>query len=89
SANLEQPLIAWATGQPVTMYGIAGIFSGAALVFFALLGFDVVATASEEAEDPKRTIPRGITLGLGMVIVLYILVAIVTSGMVSYKVLAQ
>lgn len=89
SANLEQPLIAWATGQPVTMYGIAGIFSGAALVFFAFLGFDVVATASEEAEDPKRTIPRGITLGLGMVIVLYILVAIVTSGMVSYKVLAQ
>ena len=75
SANLEQPLIAWATGQPVTMYGIAGIFSGAALVFFAFL--------------PKRTIPRGITLGLGMVIVLYILVAIVTSGMVSYKVLAQ
>ncbi len=89
SAQMEQPLFEWLTHQPATMYGIAGIFSGTALVFFAFLGFDVVATASEEAKDPKRTIPRGVTLGLGLVIILYILVAIVTSGMVSYKVLAQ
>ncbi|OTA26585.1 amino acid permease [Alloscardovia macacae] len=87
--TLEQPLFQWLSGAPATMYGVAGIFSGTALVFFAFLGFDVVATASEEAKDPKRTIPRGITLGLGIVIALYILVAIVTSGMVSYKDLAK
>ncbi|MFD0705585.1 APC family permease [Alloscardovia venturai] len=88
-STFEQPLLQWMSGKTATMYGVGGIFSGAALVFFAFLGFDVVATTSEEAKDPKRTIPRGITLGLAIVIALYVLVAIVTSGMVSYKVLAQ
>jgi APA family basic amino acid/polyamine antiporter len=57
-------------------------------VFFAFIGFDVVATASEEAVNPKKTVPRGITLGVIMVTILYVLVAIVTTGMVSYKQLA-
>ncbi|MCI1901958.1 MAG: amino acid permease [Bifidobacteriaceae bacterium] len=83
-----QPLFQWVTGQAPSIYGVSGIISGAALVFFAFIGFDVVATASEEAVNPKKTVPRGITLGVIMVTILYVLVAIVTTGMVSYKQLA-
>ena len=68
---------------------MTGIISGAALVFFAFLGFDVVATASEETVNPKKNVPLGIGVGLGLIIVLYTLVAIVTTGMVSYKDLAK
>lgn len=83
-----QPLFQWMTGQEPTIYGISGILSGAALVFFAFIGFDVVATASEEAINPKKTVPRGIMFGVAIVTVMYILVAIVTAGMVPYKDLA-
>ena len=85
---MNQPLWQWVTGMTPSIYGVPGILSGAALVFFAFLGFDVVATASEEAENPKRNVPLGIGVGLVLVIVLYMLVAIVTTGMVSYKDLA-
>lgn len=88
SGGLFQPLWQWMTGMSPSIYGIPGILSGAALVFFAFLGFDVVATASEEAKDPKRTVPRGIFLGMCLVTILYVLVAVVTTGMVSYKDLA-
>ena len=87
-ATLNQPLWQWVTGMAPSMYGVPGILSGAALVFFAFLGFDVVATASEETRNPRRNVPLGIGVGLGLVIVLYTLVAIVTTGMVSYKDLA-
>lgn len=86
---MTQPLLQWVTGQQPTVYGISGIVSGAALVFFSFLGFDVVATASEEAKNPKRNVPLGIGIGMLLVIVMYMLVAIVTTGMVSYKDLAK
>ena len=89
SAVMNQPLWQWATGMTPSIYGVAGIISGAALVFFAFLGFDVVATTSEEAINPKRNVPLGIGVGMGLIIVLYTLVAIVTTGMVSYKALAK
>ena len=89
SAVMNQPLWQWATGMTPSLYGVAGIISGAALVFFAFLGFDVVATTSEEAINPKRNVPLGIGVGMGLIIVLYTLVAIVTTGMVSYKDLAK
>lgn len=89
SAVMNQPLWQWATGMTPSIYGVAGIISGAALVFFAFLGFDVVATTSEEAINPKRNVPLGIGVGMGLIIVLYTLVAIVTTGMVSYKDLAR
>ena len=89
SAVMNQPLWQWATGMTPSIYGVAGIISGAALVFFAFLGFDVVATTSEEAINPKRNVPLGIGVGMGLIIVLYTLVAIVTTGMVSYKDLAK
>ncbi|MCK2023739.1 amino acid permease [Microbacterium sp. kSW2-24] len=84
-----QSLFSFMTGSDPTMYGVFGILSGAALVFFAFIGFDVVATSAEETKDPKRTVPRGIILGLIIVTVLYVLVAIVITGMVSYTELAK
>lgn len=89
TATMEQPLWQWATGMIPSIYGVAGIISGAALVFFAFLGFDVVATTSEETVNPKKNVPLGIGVGMGLIIVLYTLVAIVTTGMVSYKDLAK
>ncbi|MBS6346363.1 amino acid permease [Alloscardovia omnicolens] len=87
--SLEQPLLQKALGLPDTMYGFGGVLSGAALVFFAFIGFDIIATAAEEAKEPKRTVPLGITIGLGIVIFLYVMVTLVTSGMISYDKLAQ
>lgn len=89
SGAMMQPLWQWMTGMKPTVYGVPGILSGAALVFFAFLGFDVVATASEETKDPGHNVPRGIALGMSLVTVLYMLVAVVTTGMVSYKQLAK
>lgn len=86
---MEQPLWQWMTHQAPTVYGWNGVLSGAALVFFAFIGFDVVATASEETKNPKKNVPLGIGVGMLLVIVMYVLVAIVTTGMVSYKQLAS
>ena len=65
-------------------FGISGIFTGAALVFFAYIGFDVVATAAEETKKPKRDMPIGILSALGICTVLYICVSLVVTGMVKY-----
>ncbi|WP_264029339.1 amino acid permease [Cellulosimicrobium sp. SH8] len=86
---LEQPLVGFLTGLEPTTYGVMGLLAGAALVFFAFIGFDVVATTAEEAKDPQRTLPRGILGGLAIVTVLYILVTLVVTGMVSYTELAE
>src|SRR5918997_1804238 len=71
-----------------TIYGVTGIFTGAALVFFAYIGFDIVATTSEEARNPQRDIPIGIFASLGICTVLYILASIVFTGLRPYKQLA-
>lgn len=63
-------------------YGISGIFTGAAMVFFAYLGFDAVASAAEETKDPGRTIPIGIIGSLIISSILYIAVAAIMTGMV-------
>ena len=68
-----------------TIYGVTGIFTGAALVFFAYIGFDVVATTSEEARNPQRDIPIGIFASLGICTVLYILASVVFTGLRPYQ----
>ena len=68
-----------------TIYGVTGIFTGAALVFFAYIGFDIVATTSEEARNPQRDIPIGIFASLGICTVLYILASVVFTGLRPYK----
>ncbi|MEA2266814.1 MAG: basic amino acid/polyamine antiporter, family [Solirubrobacteraceae bacterium] len=65
-------------------FGVGGIFTGAALVFFAFIGFDVVATAAEETKNPQRDLPIGIFGSLIICTVLYIAVSLVVTGMVRY-----
>jgi basic amino acid/polyamine antiporter, APA family len=65
-------------------FGISGIFTGAALVFFAYIGFDIVATAAEETKNPQRDMPIGILASLGICTVLYVAVCLVVTGMVKY-----
>lgn len=86
---MQQPLFQWISGQQPSIYGISGIISGAALVFFAFIGFDTVASAAEETKNPGRNVPLGIGMGISIVIVMYMLVSIVTNGMVSYRDLAK
>jgi APA family basic amino acid/polyamine antiporter len=68
-------------------YGIPGIFAGAASVFFAYIGFDAVSTAAQEAKNPKRDMPIGIIGSLVVCTILYIIVALVLTGLVPYKAL--
>ncbi len=70
--------------HPFAPFGWPGIASGAALVFFAYIGFDAVSTAAEEAKDPQRDVPRGIIASLVVCTVLYILVAGVLTAAVPY-----
>ncbi len=65
-------------------YGWSGILRGAAVIFFAYIGFDAVSTAAQEAKNPQRDMPIGILGSLGISTILYILVAIVLTGIVSY-----
>src|SRR5665647_2623329 len=65
-------------------FGITGIFTGAALVFFAFIGFDIVATAAEETKNPQRDMPIGILSSLAICTTLYVAVSLVITGMVKY-----
>lgn len=69
---------------PFAPFGISGITSGAALVFFAYLGFDAVSSAAEEVKNPKRNMPIGIIGSLLVCTLLYIAVSLVLTGLVPY-----
>jgi APA family basic amino acid/polyamine antiporter len=84
-----QSLFSFMTGAAPAQYGVFGLLAGASLVFFAFIGFDVVATSAEEVKNPQRTLPRGIFAGLAVVTLLYVLVSLVLTGMVPYTVLAD
>jgi APA family basic amino acid/polyamine antiporter len=66
-------------------FGVGGIFSAAALVFFAFIGFDIVATAAEETKNPQRDLPIGIFGSLAICTALYVAVSLVVTGMVPYN----
>lgn len=68
-------------------FGWSGIFRGAGVIFFAYIGFDAVSTAAQETKNPQKDMPKGILGSLGISTVLYILVAIVLTGVVSYTAL--
>lgn len=76
-----------AYGHEFGRYGISGILRGAGVIFFAYIGFDAVSTAAQEAKNPQRDMPIGILGSLGISTILYILVAIVLTGIVSYTTL--
>jgi basic amino acid/polyamine antiporter, APA family len=68
-------------------FGISGIFRAAAVIFFAYIGFDAVSTAAQEAKDPQKDMPKGILGSLGVSTILYIAVAMVLTGIISYTLL--
>ncbi|WP_030914710.1 amino acid permease [Streptosporangium amethystogenes] len=87
--GLAAPLIQVLFGITPVAYGVLGIFSAAAIVFFAYIGFDVVATAAEETRDPQRDLPIGILTSLGVCTVLYVAVSLVVVGMQPYHQLSE
>jgi APA family basic amino acid/polyamine antiporter len=82
---MDVPLISTLFGLDPSVYGIAGVIAGAAVVFFAFIGFDIVATTAEETKNPQRDVPRGILGSLAIVTVLYMAVSLVVTGMQSYQ----
>ena len=66
-------------------FGLAGIGSGAAYIFFAYIGFDAVSTTAQEAKNPQRDLPIGIIVSLAVCTLLYIGVAAVLTGMVPWQ----
>ena len=73
---------------PFAPAGWRGIQSGAAIIFFAFIGFDAVSTTAEECRDPARNLPQGILLSLGICTAIYAAVALVVTGVVRYSSLA-
>ena len=82
--GINQSVFSLLTGAESSHYGWYGLLAGASIVFFAFIGFDVVATTAEETKNPQRDVARGILASLAIVTVLYVSVSIVLSGMVSY-----
>ncbi|WP_128374808.1 amino acid permease [Streptomyces cavernae] len=84
-SNLQAPLIQVIFGWAPSNFGVLGIFTAASVVFFAFIGFDIVATAAEETRNPQRDMPRGILGSLLICTMLYVLVSIVVTGMQHYS----
>jgi len=70
---------------PFAPNGFTGIHQGAAIVFFAYIGFDAISTAAEETRNPQRNLPIGILGGLAICTVIYIVIGAVLTGMVPYQ----
>src|SRR5438128_10828417 len=70
--------------SPFAPYGLSGIMLGAAIVFFAYIGFDAISTHSEEARKPQRDVPIGILASLAICTVFYIAVSAIITGMEPY-----
>lgn len=73
-----------ANWNPFMPFGWGGVITGAAIVFFAYIGFDAVSTAAEEVKDPQKNVPIGIIGSLIIATILYIAVSIVLTGIVPY-----
>ncbi|MCO7237779.1 MULTISPECIES: amino acid permease [unclassified Aeromicrobium] len=84
-SGLDSTLLQSIFGVEPTVFGIYGIIAAASVVFFAFIGFDIVATSAEETKNPQRDMPRGIIGSLAIVTVLYAAVAFVVTGMLKYS----
>ena len=67
------------------VFGWSGVLTGAAIIFFAYIGFDTAATTAQEAKNPQRDVPIGIIAALIISTVLYVAMAAVMTGMVHYE----
>jgi amino acid transporter len=74
--------------SPFAPNGVSGILKGVSAVFFAYIGFDAISTTAEECENPQRDLPRGMMWAIIICTVLYIIIALVLTGIVSYDKLA-
>jgi basic amino acid/polyamine antiporter, APA family len=81
----ERGIYTDALGNSHGAFGLLGIVAGAAYIFFAYIGFDTVSTHAGEAKNPQKDVPYGIIASLIICTVLYILVALVLTGMVNYR----
>ncbi|HMM21011.1 MAG TPA: amino acid permease [Selenomonadales bacterium] len=82
---LAGPKVNVANWDPFMPFGFSGVATGAAIVFFAYIGFDAVATAAEECKNPNKDLPMGIVGSLVICTALYIIVAAILTGVVPYK----
>lgn len=91
--NTDNIGIGCAAGSPgcaeFMPFGFSGVVTGAAVIFFAYIGFDAVSTAAQEAKNPQRDMPIGILGSLGICTILYILVAGIMVGLVDYRLLTN
>jgi amino acid transporter len=71
--------------QPFMPNGFGGVMAGVSAVFFAYIGFDAVSTLAEESKNPQKDLPRGMIYSLVICTVIYIILALILTGMVSYK----
>ena len=76
-----------ANWHPFMPFGFSGVMSGAALVFFAVFGYDTLTTAAEEAKNPQRDLPRAVVISLIIALCLYIGMSLVITGMAPYHTL--
>jgi APA family basic amino acid/polyamine antiporter len=74
-----------ANWKPFFPGGLSGVWTGASLIFFAYIGFDAVSTAAEECRNPARDMPRGIIGSLVICTILYIVAAMVLTGMIPFS----
>jgi basic amino acid/polyamine antiporter, APA family len=81
----DAPLVQTLFGFVPSTFGWGGVVAGASIVFFAFIGFDIVATAAEETKDPARDMPRGIIGSLAICTALYVAVSLVVVGMQQYS----
>ena len=74
---------------PFFPHGFSGVMSGAAIIFFAFIGFNTIATMAEEVKDPERNVPRAILFAFAVCTMIYIAVAIVAVGIVNWEALGS
>lgn len=71
--------------HPFAPNGVTGVLKGVSAVFFAYIGFDAISTTAEECKDPQRDLPRGMMWAIIICTVLYVIIALVLTGMVNYS----
>jgi amino acid transporter len=73
-----------ANWDPFAPNGVGGILKGVSAVFFAYIGFDAISTTAEECKDPQRDLPKGMMWAIIICTILYVVIALVLTGMVNY-----
>nr|WP_314864427.1 amino acid permease [uncultured Flavobacterium sp.] len=71
--------------SPFAPNGVSGVLKGVSAVFFAYIGFDAISTTAEECKDPQRDLPRGMMWAIIICTILYVVIALVLTGMLSYN----